>query len=118
MYTAIPHLSPIGLSVIHQADEKHVDVTFQRIKVDLPDPGFPETQNIPLPYLSHSAENECSSKPFCFVSQGESKSHRNVLVWAMEILSWRSGRDLKFKLSSSLCCFATSVRSCCVRIRL
>jgi len=30
MYTAIPHLSPIGLSVIHQADEKHVDVTFQR----------------------------------------------------------------------------------------
>jgi len=30
MYRAIPHLSPIGLSVIHQADEKHVDVTFQR----------------------------------------------------------------------------------------
>ncbi len=30
IYTAIPHLSPIGLSVIHQADEKHVDVTFQR----------------------------------------------------------------------------------------
>ncbi len=32
MYTAIPHLSPIGLSVIHQADEKHVDVTFQRME--------------------------------------------------------------------------------------
>jgi len=32
MYRAIPHLSPIGLSVIHQADEKHVDITFQRIK--------------------------------------------------------------------------------------
>jgi len=30
MHTAIPHLSPIGLSVIHQADEKHVNVTFQR----------------------------------------------------------------------------------------
>jgi len=30
MYRAIPHLSPIGLSVIHQADEKHVNVTFQR----------------------------------------------------------------------------------------
>ncbi len=30
MYRAIPHLSPIGLSVIHQADEKHVDITFQR----------------------------------------------------------------------------------------
>ncbi len=28
MYRAIPHLSPIGLSVIHQADKKHVDVTF------------------------------------------------------------------------------------------
>jgi len=25
MYRAIPHLSPIGLSVIHQADEKHVE---------------------------------------------------------------------------------------------
>jgi len=32
MYIAIPHLSPIGLSVIHQADEKHVDVTFQRTR--------------------------------------------------------------------------------------
>ncbi len=31
IYIAIPHLSPIGLSVIHQADEKHVDVTFQRL---------------------------------------------------------------------------------------
>jgi len=31
MYIAIPHLSPIGLSVIHQADEKYVNVTFQRI---------------------------------------------------------------------------------------
>jgi len=30
MYTAIAHLSPIGLSVIYQADEKHVNVTFQR----------------------------------------------------------------------------------------
>jgi len=25
IYRAIPHLSPIGLSVIHQADEKHVE---------------------------------------------------------------------------------------------
>jgi len=24
MYIAIPHLSPIGLSVIYQADEKHI----------------------------------------------------------------------------------------------
>jgi len=30
MYRAIPHLSPIGLSVIHQANEKHVDIIFQR----------------------------------------------------------------------------------------
>ncbi len=30
MYRAIPHLSPIGLSVIHQTDEKYVNVTFQR----------------------------------------------------------------------------------------
>ncbi len=25
MYRAIPHLSPIGLSVIHQADKKYVE---------------------------------------------------------------------------------------------
>jgi len=43
MYIAIPHLSPIGLSVIHQADEKHVDVTFQR-------PSRPRTFSILIPF--------------------------------------------------------------------
>jgi len=59
MYRAIPHLSPIGLSVIHQADEKHVECYIPTVYVSL----TPLVLNALVSELSYSLRGESLSSP-------------------------------------------------------